>query len=269
MSVSAEDISSAFYDQLGLALQIVETILDPLAIIAVDEQTGAYFKIPVTLNGDSISFGDPVPQAHIWDDHPDPGSVPPPTEGVPGMSTPDDQGVPMAARAGVRHTRVPQAKAARWPQVIRQAAARPEPINPEYARVFPPDTAPAPGEDMIDYAARTGRIMSASAAGYRRQRDAAVRASADPAGTRAAIDASYLRLPPVVAAAGPPPQAPEDRFAGLFPPTAEALDERDKIDAAAEDREYDRRRAVQAQAVQAAAGDDQLARLFGPDWDQA
>jgi hypothetical protein len=154
--------------------------------------------------------------------------------------------------------------------VVAQTPPHRTPVDPQYARQFPPDRAPAPGEDMIDFAARTGRVLPDTVGRYKRQRDAAVRASADPPGTRAAIDASYLRLPPAPVETTPADRPPtsEDRFAGLFPPTAEALDEADKIAAAAEDREYDRRRAAGEQAMQAAAGDDQLTRLFGPDWDQ-
>lgn len=58
--VSAEDISRAYYQSAGYSNWITTMHLDPLELVVCDDASGDYFRIPVTLSGDTFEFGSPV-----------------------------------------------------------------------------------------------------------------------------------------------------------------------------------------------------------------
>lgn len=58
-SVSVEDISRKYYETAGYSMWITEMQVDPLQLIAADDATGKYYRIPVTLSGETFAFGDP------------------------------------------------------------------------------------------------------------------------------------------------------------------------------------------------------------------
>lgn len=58
-SVSTEDISRKYYESAGYSMWITAMHVDPLELIAADDATGKFFRIPVELSGDEFSFGDP------------------------------------------------------------------------------------------------------------------------------------------------------------------------------------------------------------------
>lgn len=59
--VTTEDIRRQYYDTAPYSVWIKEFELDPLQLITVDEATGAYARIPVTLEGGEFTFGDAIP----------------------------------------------------------------------------------------------------------------------------------------------------------------------------------------------------------------
>lgn len=61
-ALTTEDVRRAYYDSLGPGQDwwwIRELQLDPLALI-VDDDEGGLWRVPVTVAGDSVSFGQPV-----------------------------------------------------------------------------------------------------------------------------------------------------------------------------------------------------------------
>jgi hypothetical protein len=58
-SVSVEDISREYHATAGYSMWICEMQVDPLQLIAADDATGKYYRIPVELKGDKFTFGDP------------------------------------------------------------------------------------------------------------------------------------------------------------------------------------------------------------------
>jgi hypothetical protein len=67
-SVSVEDISRKYYETAGYSMWITEMQVDPLQLIAADDATGKYFRIPVTLSGEQFTFGDPQEVAIAYQD---------------------------------------------------------------------------------------------------------------------------------------------------------------------------------------------------------
>lgn len=59
--VTTEDIRRSFYESAGMTTWIKEFELDPLQLITVDEATGDYARVPITLSDSGVTFGDPVP----------------------------------------------------------------------------------------------------------------------------------------------------------------------------------------------------------------
>jgi len=59
-SVSTEDISRSYYESAGYSMWITAMHVDPLELIAADDATGKFFRIPVELSGEEFSFGEPV-----------------------------------------------------------------------------------------------------------------------------------------------------------------------------------------------------------------
>jgi hypothetical protein len=67
-SVSVEDISRKYYETAGYSMWITEMQVDPLQLIAADDATGKYYRIPVTLSGEQFTFGDPQEVAVAYQD---------------------------------------------------------------------------------------------------------------------------------------------------------------------------------------------------------
>lgn len=69
--VTTEDVRRQYYDTNGYEQWIAEIHLDPeLQLICVDDQSGSYSRVPVSTNGDKITFGDPIPVAVKYVDKP-------------------------------------------------------------------------------------------------------------------------------------------------------------------------------------------------------
>lgn len=67
-SVSVEDISRKYYEAAGYSMWITEMQVDPLQLIAADDSTGKYYRIPVELSGENFTFGDPQEVAVSYQD---------------------------------------------------------------------------------------------------------------------------------------------------------------------------------------------------------
>lgn len=57
-SVSVEDISRQYYESAGYSMWITAMHVDPLELIASDDATGKFYRIPVQTDGDSFTFGE-------------------------------------------------------------------------------------------------------------------------------------------------------------------------------------------------------------------
>lgn len=57
-SVSVEDISRQYYESAGYSMWITAMHVDPLELIASDDATGKFFRIPVELSGEQFTFGE-------------------------------------------------------------------------------------------------------------------------------------------------------------------------------------------------------------------
>lgn len=68
--VTTEDIRRTYYESAAPTTWIKEFELDPLQLITVDEATGDYARIPITMSDDGVVFGDPVPVAIEYVDKP-------------------------------------------------------------------------------------------------------------------------------------------------------------------------------------------------------
>lgn len=68
--VTTEDVRRVFYETAPYSVWIKEFELDPLQLITVDEATGEYSRIPVTLDGEEFTFGDAIPVEIVYEDKP-------------------------------------------------------------------------------------------------------------------------------------------------------------------------------------------------------
>ena len=60
--VTTEDVRRQYYDSgVAYTTWIKEMSLDPLQFITVDEATGEYARVPITLTADGVTFGDAIP----------------------------------------------------------------------------------------------------------------------------------------------------------------------------------------------------------------
>lgn len=59
--VTTEDIRRTYYETAPYSIWIKEFELDPLQLITVDEATGAYARIPVTVENGEFTFGEAIP----------------------------------------------------------------------------------------------------------------------------------------------------------------------------------------------------------------
>jgi hypothetical protein len=58
--VTTEDVRRQFYDTAGYTVWIKEFELDPPQLITVDEATGEYARIPITISDGAAVFGEPI-----------------------------------------------------------------------------------------------------------------------------------------------------------------------------------------------------------------
>jgi hypothetical protein len=58
---TTEDVRRRYYEQAGYDYWISEIQLDPvLQLIVMDDASGGYYRVPVTVDGDEVSFADPI-----------------------------------------------------------------------------------------------------------------------------------------------------------------------------------------------------------------
>ncbi len=90
-TATVEDVRRAYYDQPGVPMSywITELQMSPPQLIVCDEATADIYRVPVTIKGSAISFGDPVPVERVFTDMPAPA----------GTATAARWGSPVAARA--------------------------------------------------------------------------------------------------------------------------------------------------------------------------
>ncbi|GAA3172524.1 phage protease [Nonomuraea roseoviolacea] len=58
--VSSEDVRRRYYERAGYSDWICEIQLDPLQLIVMDDSTGGYYRVPVSMSGDDVEFGERV-----------------------------------------------------------------------------------------------------------------------------------------------------------------------------------------------------------------
>lgn len=68
--VSSEDVRRAYYENAPYAVWICEMQLDPLQLITVNDETAEYARVPVVLDGDTVTFGEAVPVVIQYIDKP-------------------------------------------------------------------------------------------------------------------------------------------------------------------------------------------------------
>lgn len=59
--ITTEDIRREYYDSAAMTSWIKEFEIDPLQLITIDEASGSHARVPVTINGSDITFGDAIP----------------------------------------------------------------------------------------------------------------------------------------------------------------------------------------------------------------
>lgn len=59
--ITAEDVRRTYYETAPYTVWIKEFELDPLQLITIDEATGEYARVPVTIDGEEFTFGDSIP----------------------------------------------------------------------------------------------------------------------------------------------------------------------------------------------------------------
>ena len=70
-AATSETVRRAYYEQRGYDRWICEMQLDPdLQLIVMDDAAGGYYRVPVVVNGDEVTFEDAVPVAVEYIDKP-------------------------------------------------------------------------------------------------------------------------------------------------------------------------------------------------------
>jgi len=72
--VTTEDIRRDYYETAPFSVWIKEFELDPLQLITLDEATGEYSRVPITLDNGSFTFGEPIPVEIEYVDLPNGGT---------------------------------------------------------------------------------------------------------------------------------------------------------------------------------------------------
>jgi hypothetical protein len=68
-AVSTEDVRRAYYDAADWEYWITELQIDPtLQLIVTSDRTGEYSRVPVTIDGNDVTFGEPVPVSVVYVD---------------------------------------------------------------------------------------------------------------------------------------------------------------------------------------------------------
>lgn len=71
-AATSETVRRAYYEQVGYDRWICEMQLDPdLQLIVMDDSSGGYFRVPVSVDGDDVTFEDAVPVAVEYIDKPE------------------------------------------------------------------------------------------------------------------------------------------------------------------------------------------------------
>jgi hypothetical protein len=68
--VSSEDVRRAYYENAPYSVWICEMQLEPLQLITVNDDDGQYARVPIVLNGDTVTFGESVPVVIEYVDKP-------------------------------------------------------------------------------------------------------------------------------------------------------------------------------------------------------
>jgi hypothetical protein len=68
--VSSEDVRRAYYENAPYSVWICEMQLEPLQLITVDDDSGQYARVPIVLDGDTVTFGESVPVVIEYVDKP-------------------------------------------------------------------------------------------------------------------------------------------------------------------------------------------------------
>ena len=76
-AVSVDDVSRAFYENASTppTYWITEMQLDPPQLIVCDDATSNLYRVPLTINGSSITFGAPVQVQRVFTDAPAPAKT--------------------------------------------------------------------------------------------------------------------------------------------------------------------------------------------------
>jgi len=73
--VTTEDVRRAYYDGVSWSQWITEMELDPLQLIVMDDDTGGTFRVPVSIDGETPAFADPVEVSVTYVDKKSPSGV--------------------------------------------------------------------------------------------------------------------------------------------------------------------------------------------------
>lgn len=72
--VTTEDVRRAYYDTAAWSTWITEMQLDPLQLIVMDDESGSYARVPIVMDGETVTFGPAVPVAITYVDKPAAGT---------------------------------------------------------------------------------------------------------------------------------------------------------------------------------------------------
>lgn len=68
--VTTEDVRRAYYEAAPWSVWITEMQIDPPQLITMDDDTGKRYRVPISIDGDAFTFGDPVEVAIQYVDKP-------------------------------------------------------------------------------------------------------------------------------------------------------------------------------------------------------
>ncbi|WP_326829688.1 phage protease [Streptosporangium sp. NBC_01810] len=116
-TVTSEDVRRAYYETTPWSVWICEMQLEPLQLITVDDLTGKYARVPITINGDDFEFGEAVPVEIQYVD----------TTGTPAAASAGAGRLVYASRAESRPGPPPRAAGPEAPPVEPAAGPTPTP----------------------------------------------------------------------------------------------------------------------------------------------
>ncbi|MET8334369.1 phage protease [Streptosporangium canum] len=170
--VSTEDVRRAYYEAAPWSVWISEMQLDPPQLITMDDESGSRYRVPVTIDGDTVSFGEPVEVRVEYVDKAD---------AVPVAAS---SAVVFASRAESR----PQASTPLPPPVQPETPTPATPVDPPIPAppVVPPPVAPETPPVEPGTTPNEGEAMPALDEGLRER--LGLSADADEATILAAVD---------------------------------------------------------------------------------